>query len=294
MASDLPVVTVAMPIYNAGGYLRAAVNSIRLQTLQDWELLIIDDGSTDNAIACLAGLDDKRVRVIRDGFNRGLAARLNEAIDMARGEFFARMDQDDISYPERLEKQVARLRADAALDLVATRAIRIDESSEAIDLFPAPESDSEIAARPWQGFHMPHPSWTGRVQWFRDHRYATPGPYFCEDQELLLRSYPASRFAIVDEVLFAYRVRRRFNPHKQFRTRLAVWRVQQAQFAKRRQWLNLLLATLMLVARVAVDAATQLGWKIGGSDVRRESRLDPALQTQWLHVRAATMKAPAT
>src|SRR5262245_5135592 len=83
-----PTVTVAMPIYNAGKYLRMAVSSIIFQTFTDWELIIIDDGSTDNALASISDIVDPRVKILCDRSNRGLAARLNEAIDQARGEFF--------------------------------------------------------------------------------------------------------------------------------------------------------------------------------------------------------------
>ena len=291
MVSETPVVTVAMPIYNAGGYLRAAVNSIVFQTFTDWELLIIDDGSTDNATDTLADLHDPRIRILRDGHNRGLAARLNQAIELARGEFFARMDQDDVSWPERLERQVERLRSEPSLDLVATRAIRIDERSDSIGLFPAPKSDADISTRPWQGFYMPHPAWTGRLRWFRAHRYATPGPYFCEDQELLLRSYTSSRFAILNDVLFAYRVRQRFNPAKQFKTRVAVWRVQRAQFRQRRQWGYMLLAGLTFSARAAADVLRRMGWILTGDAERKPSRLAPVLEARWLQVRQLVTKA---
>lgn len=127
-----PLVTVAMPVYNAGKYLRLAVLSIVRQTFTNWELLVIDDGSTDNALQDIADIDDARIRIFRDGGNRGLAARLNEAADMARGRYLARMDQDDVSYPERFARQLAALQNDPELDLVATRAITIDENDHAI------------------------------------------------------------------------------------------------------------------------------------------------------------------
>lgn len=79
-----PLVTIAMPIYNAGSDLRPAVLSILQQTFPDWELLIIDDGSSDGAAEGISDIRDSRIRVLRDGLNRGLAARLNEAIDLAR------------------------------------------------------------------------------------------------------------------------------------------------------------------------------------------------------------------
>src|SRR5665647_2642353 len=108
-SDERPLITVAMPVYNAGKYLRLAVLSIVHQTFTDWELLIVDDGSTDNALQDIADIDDARIRIYRDGENKGLAARLNECIDLARGRYIARMDQDDVSYPVRFVRQIAAL-----------------------------------------------------------------------------------------------------------------------------------------------------------------------------------------
>lgn len=202
-----PFITVAMPVYNAGPHLRDAVLSIILQTYTHWQLFIIDDGSTDNALDSIRDIRDDRIRVLRDGDNKGLAARLNQAIDLAEGEYFARMDQDDISYPTRFERQVAALCNDAALDLTCVRAVTISEDGEIVGYLPYQLTHAEITASPWRGFHMPHPTWMGRTAWFKRHRYSSDRPYFCEDQELLLRSYEASKFACVPEILFAYRLR---------------------------------------------------------------------------------------
>lgn len=234
--SGRPLLTVAMPVFNAGEDLRFAVLSIFHQTFTDWELLIIDDGSTDDAVGSIRDLCDSRVRISRDGENRGLGARLNEAVDHARGVYFARMDQDDVSYPERFERQLALLRANPKIDLLATRAILIDEDNTAIGDFPGPVSHPEICMRPWSGFHFPHPTWMGKTDWFRKYRYANPAPYFCEDQELLLRSYRDSNFETANAVLFAYRVRSRMNPAKQARTRLALLRVQLRRFSSVGLW----------------------------------------------------------
>jgi len=257
--SEPPLVTVAMPVYNAGKYLRLAVLSIVRQTFTDWELLIIDDGSTDNALQDIAHIDDVRIRIIRDGENRGLAARLNEAADMARGQYLARMDQDDVSYPERFARQIAALQNDPELDLVATRAISIDENDQATGLFPYAISHEEICARPWQGFYLPHPTWMGRIEWFRKHRYAVPGPYFCEDQELLLRSYRDSRLGTLDEILFAYRIRRKVNWQKLAKTRRTIFATQWRHFTGLGQWRFALLAAAAFAAKTVSDLSKRLG-----------------------------------
>lgn len=267
-----------MPVYNAGKYLRLAVLSIVRQTFTDWELLIIDDGSTDNALQDIADIDDARIRIFRDGGNRGLAARLNEAADMARGRYLARMDQDDVSYPGRFARQIAALQNNPELDLVATRAIVIDENDQATGLFPYAISHEEICARPWRGFYLTHPTWMGRIEWFRKHRYTVPGPYFCEDQELLLRSYRDSRLGTLDEILFAYRIRSKVNWQKLARTRLTVFIVQLRHFAELNLWHFVLLATAAFVAKLSSDLLKRLG---GGTFQPSRDIVDSATVSEW-------------
>jgi glycosyltransferase involved in cell wall biosynthesis len=100
-----PEISVLMPVYNAGAYLPAAVESILRQTWKDFEVLILDDGSTDGSRDYLATLRDPRVRLdLADG-NRGLIATLNRGVELCRAPLVARMDQDDIAEPERLAEQ---------------------------------------------------------------------------------------------------------------------------------------------------------------------------------------------
>ena len=255
---SIPLVTVALPVYNAGKYLRPAIFSIINQTFKNWELLVIDDGSTDNAIQELAGINDVRIKIFRDGKNRGLAVRLNEAINMAKGSYFARMDSDDISYPERLARQLAMLHSDSRLDLVATRAITIDEDDNATGLFPFAIYHEEICARPWQGFYLPHPTWMGKIEWFRKHWYTVPAPYYCEDQELLLRSYRDSHFYTLNEILFAYRIRTGVDWRKLARTRRTLFGFQMKYFFTKKLWRCLVLAAFIFVAKKMGDLSKRV------------------------------------
>jgi glycosyltransferase involved in cell wall biosynthesis len=247
-----PLITVAIPVFNAGRYLRLAVLSIIKQTFTDWELLIIDDGSTDDSIQEIADIRDDRIRIIRDDQNKGLAARLNEAIDLSRGRYFARMDQDDVSYPERFARQVEALGKDTLLDLVGTRAIAISGDHRLMGMLPSP-AQKEISAKSWRGFYLPHPTWMGRIEWFRKYRYAEPGPYFCEDQELLLRSHEQSRFGIITEPLLAYRLREGTHWRKLIKTRLTVLPIQLRYFFSKGQLFFALMAMLTFIGRLVLD-----------------------------------------
>lgn len=252
---DTPRVSVVMSVFNGGAHLRAALRSILQQTLPDLELLLIDDGSTDTALEGVSDLlQDPRVRLVRDGLNKGLACRLNEGVEMARGEYVARMDHDDIAYPDRLAVQVAFLERNPQVDLVGCRCLRISGTSEPVGTIPFAETHEALCARRWRGIHIAHPSWLGRRRWFLTHRYAEPGPYLCEDQELLLRAATLSRYAVVPHVLLAYRVRDHVAFSKTFRTRRALGAIQLRHFWTRGEWRNAGLSAGIFVLTSVRDA----------------------------------------
>lgn len=118
---EKPLVSVVMPVRNGGHALDEALASMRVQTWRSWELIAVDDGSTDDTGARLQGAAaaDTRVRVVSLG-SVGIVAALNVGLDLARGRFIARMDADDVSHPERLAEQVAFLSApeNASIGLV--------------------------------------------------------------------------------------------------------------------------------------------------------------------------------
>jgi len=109
MRESAPKISVLMPLFNGERFLREAVESILGQTFTDFEFLIIDDGSTDTSVKTVGTYDDPRIRLISNHENLGVTATLNRGIDLARGEYIARMDCDDISLPDRLAEQVAYL-----------------------------------------------------------------------------------------------------------------------------------------------------------------------------------------
>ena len=115
--ADPARVTIAMAVYNSARTLADAIESIRWQTLPDWKLLLVDDGSRDASLAIARSFADPRIEVIADGRNLGLATRLNQLVDRTTTPLFARMDADDIAWPRRLEAQLALLDAQPAVDL---------------------------------------------------------------------------------------------------------------------------------------------------------------------------------
>ncbi len=121
-----PLVTVLLPVYNSGSYLRLALGSILEQTYRNLEVLVIDDGSTDGSPDVVGSFHDSRIRLVRNERNLGLIATLNRGLELAQGELIARMDGDDISLPERIERQVRRFAEDAELGVLGTDVYYID------------------------------------------------------------------------------------------------------------------------------------------------------------------------
>ncbi len=113
-----PRVSYVMAVYNGEATIHPAVESILTQTFQDFELILIDDGSTDTTPAILRHILDPRARILRNEKNRGLSAALNCGLDSARGEFIARMDADDLSLPNRTALQTAYLDQNPAVAIV--------------------------------------------------------------------------------------------------------------------------------------------------------------------------------
>ena len=141
-----PKVSVIMGIHNCEKTLQEAVDSIRRQTYTNWELILWDDGSTDGTYEIAkqyAAEDPARIRAFHDGQNRKLSHALNQCLRHATGELVARMDGDDLSRPDRLEKQVSYLQEHPETDLVGTQMNRFDENGHAgvlrAPLQPEPE-----------------------------------------------------------------------------------------------------------------------------------------------------------
>lgn len=266
-----PLVSVILPVYNAGEYLRLAVLSIVQQSYGNWELLLIDDASTDAAVESLGDIEDSRIQIINNIQNIGLAATLNRGISLAKGQYLARMDQDDIAFPDRFARQVEMLEADAELDLVGVRCLTIDEQNVPVGSMPFALTHAGLCKAPWRGFYLAHPTWMGRIEWFRTHQYGIPEPHLCEDQELLLRTYPSSKFATCSEVLFAYRIRTSINLKRLFRNRCSVIRMQLGHFVANRQWRYALLALLVFFGRLTKDCILFLQQRLNLHFIKKPS-----------------------
>lgn len=139
----MPRVSVVMSVYNEEQYVGEAIDSILGQTFQDFEFVIVDDGSVDRTPAVLKGFDDPRLKVHHQA-NQGQSAALNQGIRLSTGGYIARMDGDDISLPGRLEKEVSLLESHPEIGLVGTWCIKVDTKTGHERVQSLPEDDSAI------------------------------------------------------------------------------------------------------------------------------------------------------
>lgn len=258
-----PLVSIGMPVFNPDASFRMAVKSLLCQDFENWELLIVDDGSKNDVNELLGEFCDPRIKIFKGEANLGLAIRLNECINRAKGTYFARMDADDMAYPSRLSKQVAFLEKNQNIDLVATKALVIDGEDRSIGILPYALDHKTLLFQPWRGICMPHPTWMGRLDWFKKNQYQVPPPYRSEDQELLLRASHDSRYATIDEILFAYRIKPQINPGILSKTRLAMFKFQSQYFLSRGEYGNLFMSLVAYVSKRIADNFASRGGALG-------------------------------
>lgn len=141
--STTPKVSVLMSVYNSMLYLEQSVQSILDQTFRDFEFIIINDGSTDGTQKILETFADPRIQIVTQP-NTGLTKALNRGLKLCRGEFMARMDADDISMPERLERQLVFLNKHPEVGMVGTAHIEIDAKGEVLLKKPCLLEDNQL------------------------------------------------------------------------------------------------------------------------------------------------------
>ncbi|MBN1689044.1 MAG: glycosyltransferase [Candidatus Omnitrophica bacterium] len=201
----MPKVSVLMPVFNHGQYVDNAVRSILEQTFQDFEFIIINDGSTDQTSEILLKMTDPRISVIKIEHNSGMARALNRGIHESRGEYIARMDADDVSHPKRLERQVTFLDQHPEVAVVGTMCWMIDAEGKKKKLGNAYAQDREIKWLLSQNSGRT-PLWHPSVMMRRAHLFEV-GLYredldYAIDKELWLRmARKGYRFANIQEPL---------------------------------------------------------------------------------------------
>ncbi len=200
----MPKVSVVLPVYNVSAHIRGTIESILRQTFQDFELLVLDDCSTDDTVAQIEQIADPRLRLLRNERNLGRAGTDNAALPHVRGEYIAKMDGDDICHPERLAKQVAYLDAHPEVDIVGSFMQNFGASTY-LNRYPAQPADTRVLTL----FTLPtgNPSAMMRTSLFREQgmRYDASLRQ-TEDYDFCARYIRQLRIATLQEALIEYRV----------------------------------------------------------------------------------------
>jgi glycosyltransferase involved in cell wall biosynthesis len=212
MMSEGPLISVCMPVYNAERYVAQAVESILGQTFGDFEFLIIDDGSTDGSRRILEGYAARDARIrLASRPNTGYLVALNEMLAIARGEFLARMDADDIAMPERFVRQVEYLRSHPEVLALGTRILVVDPEGDPLEeqcwLQTHEEIDQcHLGVHPTRCYGISHPSVMTRTETLRRVGGYRAEYYPAEDVDLWSRLAEIGRLANLPDVHLKYRL----------------------------------------------------------------------------------------
>lgn len=199
-----PLVSVLMPVYNAGPYLREAILSIIEQEFTDFELLVFNDGSTDDSSAIVRAIQDPRISFFDSSINKGYVTHLNDGLRMAQGKYIARMDADDVALPARFAKQVALLESEPTVGLCGTRYQMFGGLTTIIQL---PSSDKQIREFMLEHCPMGHPTVMFRKSIIDEHKLFYDESFVpAEDYKLWYDFSKFSELRNIPEVLLCYRV----------------------------------------------------------------------------------------
>lgn len=189
-------ISIGIPFYNAEEFLANSIESVIKQSFTDWELILVNDGSTDSSLVIAQSFakKDQRIRVISDGLNKKLPYRLNQIINESKYDYIARMDADDIMHPDRLKIQVEYLNNNSNFDLVSTGLISITSDNivkgyRSIDAVFKADGKSH-------NFLVIHASVLARKSWYLRNPYSLDFPR-AEDYELWCRSSKNNDFRII-------------------------------------------------------------------------------------------------
>lgn len=197
------LITVGIPFYNAEATLGIAIRSVFAQTIADWELILIDDGSKDRSLEIARSVHDKRVRVISDGENRGVAYRRNQLGDEARAGLLAMLDDDDVMHPERLERQLRVFDAYRGVDLVGSAIYTITCDNKVSGVRRCRES-IPTAAGMLKNCDVYLSTITATLDWVRRNQF-DEHYWRAQDRELFCRTFESTSCRLLPEPLAFYR-----------------------------------------------------------------------------------------
>ncbi len=259
----LPLVTIVMPVHNGGKFVAQAMDSVLGQTYPNWELIIVDDASTDATKQILTDYATiySQVRVFKHEKNEGIAKSLNDGISQAKGKYIARMDSDDVMKSNRLAVQVAYMMVHPGVVVSGTDMEEIDDNGKLIGKRQVPESDDQIREMMWYAMGLQHPTMMFSLKlipsifgWYQEMRYV-------EDLDLIFRLMSYGKLANVKECLYEYRIHdRNESLHNVRATYLSALRVRWQALLRYGYRPNLKSTVLQIASLVVLIIPPRLVW----------------------------------
>ncbi|NTW34221.1 MAG: glycosyltransferase, partial [Bacteroidetes bacterium] len=200
----MPEVSVLIAVYNGEKFLTEAIESILQQTFTDFELIIINDGSTDKTKDIILSYNDDRIKYFENETNIKLIPTLNKGIDLACGKYIARIDADDIAMPNRLEVQYNYMEKHPEIGLCASWLKTIGDGEQKIVEFKS--QHDEIRLELFFHSYMHHPTVMMRTSLFKENNIKYPNALHAEDYALWVLLSEYTKFHVIPEVLLKYRV----------------------------------------------------------------------------------------
>jgi len=202
-----PKISVIMSVYNGGLYMRSAIDSILEQTFRDFEFIIVNDGSLDNTREILVEYTkkDPRIVLVNNGNNIGLTRSLNKGLKIAKGELIARMDADDLSFPQRLERQMKILEGNKNVGAIGSWYYIINENGEIIGNCQPPANNIRIKKAFLNSAPIIHSSLMVKSKVLENVGFYDEEFRYAQDRDLLLRIAKKYELMVITEYLVEYR-----------------------------------------------------------------------------------------
>ena len=205
---DTPKVTILIPVYNGDEYLPQTLRCVFAQTFRDFEILIIDDASTDRTVEIIQSFDDARIRLLRNQTNLGIYSSRNLGMQEARGEYVCFLDHDDLCTPDRLAVQVTFMDDHPDIGLCGSFAGEVDAKGKVIEgrIRSYPTEPEEVAGKLWSGYTILNPTVILRRDDFIRHGIWHDTTFkVAGDYDFYVRAAKKLKLANIPQVLLYYR-----------------------------------------------------------------------------------------
>lgn len=206
MNSENLSISIIMPCFNRRNFLQEGIDSILRQTYRNFELLIIDDGSTDGTDRIIENYTDHRIKLITLPRNKGISFARNTGLALARGEYVAVMDSDDIAHPKRLETQLKYLDQNRNITIVGSNVLKQTHKNTIMMRYVNDDGKIKSRLMALNGSSLIHPTTMMRMEDLERHSLIYPGKKIDEDHALWFECTKKKlRFAVIEEPLLIYR-----------------------------------------------------------------------------------------